>query len=104
MKLQNHLENKELKVSSHAIDRYIDRVENIDTHLAKEIIFSLVNENFLSMNCIDGCYPVGNKTFAIVIDSTVVTITRQKTTCQYKSVIKKEYKKPKHKGNIYDKE
>ena len=66
-----------LRVSSHAIDRYIQR-SNDNSRSRKEIreyIVGSILELYILSKCMDGEYPIGiDKLYARVYNRTVVTI------------------------------
>jgi hypothetical protein len=68
--------NGTIGVSVHAIERYIQRVDNfINYHDVADTIRNKVEDMIIGLNYANALYPLGNRMYAVYKDGCVVTIT-----------------------------
>lgn len=82
-----------LSISEHAIDRFIERAYKCSRDEAKEKIYSLVIDRYVSMPLRNAKYPLSiNNLYAVVKNNVVVTITKFNTNCKSKPTPKNKKK------------
>ena len=66
----------DLDVADHAIDRYIERVEDLDCN--RECYEHIIKAQIDEYVGLDGSYPMGNGICAVIRDNTIVTVKNRK--------------------------